>query len=606
MALLKTRPTIELLVPQSITVGRPFDAEVRLHAPEDVEVEHVQVDLSCTAGWVVGAGKSRVARDDELLRMRATPFAGPVLTQGDHAFRVRFEPAASLPPSYAETTASVRWAIDVEVSIPWWPDARSQHPLSVTQPDARMADSQPSRFRQATTSLGAPYIEASLTSSAIAPGGRIAGAIALFNFSELSALPIRVGLVERHTLYSRYGQERVRDGRSWTVRTESPVGAHQRGVPFEFLVPEDVTPSFRCPAFEHAFALEIEVKAGLLSRQTLSMPVLIANDSTLRNESMQLAVPSVGASRMEAIGRTVAEGRGYAIDGAALTRTIEASDVAVEIELRHETRSARGTFLVAALRYPRLGLGLVVEPQTGIAGYFTRDIEIGEKAWDAAHRVSARDAQQAIAFLNDVVPRLGAQEATFAAMNDDGARLDAPDPDLSSASLDAFAARAERVAMVLAGAMARVPLPTRVDAGGDWQPLRARLGARFVAGDLSLDDGQLGGTTVEVQTRWEDGPTHVFELVPDPPLPEEASMVLAAPRAEASTVPGLSPEVRALLARLPEDAAQLQLGAGRIRLELPFDRSSPKPRARREDVASVIDLLARLAPLFGVRRGPFR
>lgn len=607
MTLLKTRPTIELLVPRSITPGSRFEAEVRLHAKADVEVEHVHVDLSCKAGWTVGSGKNQVSRYDELLRLRAQPFAGPLLARGDHSFRAAFELPPELPPSYEGGAASVRWAMDIEVSIPWWPDARSHHPLTITLPDARTHDSAPTTFRQRASELhlGAPRIEASLTSSALAPGGRIAGAIALYNFDQASALPIRIVLVEDNTLYTRRLSERVRHGRSWSVGVVSPAGGHERGTPFEFQVPTDIVPSFRTASFIHGYALQVEVKTGFLSTSTLSIPITIANDHVLKDESLRLVTPSVGASRMEELGREVAARRGYAIEGAALTRTLDVGDVSIGLDVRHESRTGEGTFLVSVLTFPRLGLALSVEPQTGIAGFFARDIEIDEPSWDRQHRVSARDPVQAGAFLRGLVQRLGV-DATFARLEDDSARIVLPDPALNAQSLDAFAARVERVAMALGEAIELVPAPSGIDAGPEWGPLAERLRARFVVGDLAIDDGRLGGADVQIQTRWENGPAHRIEVVPDPPLPEEVALSLLAPARDAASAAGISADVRALLERLPADAARLELGGGRISLELPFDRTGPTPRARPSDVSSVVDLLARLGPLFGVRRGPFR
>jgi hypothetical protein len=608
MALLKTRPTIELLVPRSMSPGGRFEAEVRLHAPEDVEVDYVRVDLRCRAGWTTGSGKNQVSRYDDLLRLEGKPFGGPVLTRGDHSLRTAFDLPPGLPPTLEGSgTASVRWSIDVEVSIPWWPDARSHHPLPITMRDERTRGATPATCRQrvSESNLGAPRIEASVTSSTLAPGGRIAGAIALYNFDPGVAYPIRIGLLERNTLYTRRMSERMRHGRSWFVGVESPAGPHEHGTPFEFRVPADVVPSFRCPAFDHSYTLEIEVKTGLLSSSTLSVPITIVNDDALKDESMRLATPAVGATRMAELGQEVAARRGYVIDGGSLTRSVRSNDAPLAIDIRHETRAGEGTFLVGSIAYPRLGLALSIEPQTGIAGYFTRDVEIDRPAWDRAHRVSARDAAQAIALLRPLVDQLG-QDARFAAVSDESVRVIEPDPALSAQSLDAFAARMERIALAVGERLGAVPPPTGMDAGAEWSTLAARLGARFVVGDLSLDDGKLGSAEVQIETRWDDVPRHRIELLPDPPLPDEVSIHLVLPRAEAATAEGLSAEVRALLARLPEDAAQLSLGGGRITIELPFDRSGATPRARPADVSSVLDLLARLGPLFGVRRGPFR
>src|SRR5687768_11217409 len=114
MALLKTRPTIELFLPHTLSPGTRSSAEVRLHCKEDVEVEHLQVDLRCRAGWSIGSGKYQVARHEDLLGLRSKPFAGPLLTKGDHSFRTVFEIPADLPPSYQGGGAYVRWSIDVE------------------------------------------------------------------------------------------------------------------------------------------------------------------------------------------------------------------------------------------------------------------------------------------------------------------------------------------------------------------------------------------------------------------------------------------------------------------------------------------------------------
>ena len=606
MTLLKTRPTIELLLPRSITIGSRFEAEVRLQAPEDVEVEHVHVDLRCKAGWTIGSGKSQVSRYDELLGLRAKPFSGPKLTRGDHSFRATFELPPHLPPSYEGGVASVRWTMDVEVSIPWWPDARSHHGITVRLPDAHTADPRPAIFRTQESHRGAPRIEASLASSAIAPGGRVAGAVALLGFDAEHPFPIRVGLLEHETLVTRSDYARSRPGRSWFVKVESPAGDHARPTPFEFLIPNEVVPDFRCPPFAHEFRLEIEVKTGLFSSSKLTIPVVVANDRVLKDESSKLIAPSVGASRLAEIGGEVAVRRGYAIDADTLTRNFEIGGLPVGIGVRHESRAGEGTLLVADLTFPRLGLDLAVEPQTGIAGYFARDIEAGEPLWDRLHRVSARDDVQTSAWLKTLLPRLDPDDWTFERVGDESARLSVQDAALTAESLDAFVLRVERVAQAIASVIGLVPPPTGVDVGPEWTSLAARLGARFVVGDLAIDDGKLGNTKVVLETRWESVPLHVIEVSPDPPLPEEVSFAFAAPKTDVARSTELSADVIAVLARLPGDAMNLRISGGTAKIELPFERVGEAFRARPAEVSSAIDVLARLGPLFGVHRGPFR
>lgn len=608
MTLLKTRPDIEVRVPTRITPGARLEVEVRLHARQDVEVEHVHVGLACVAGWAVGVGNHRVTRRDDLLRLHARLFGGPKLARGDHVLPVAFDLAPELPPSHERGAVSVRWSLDVEVSLPWWPDARSHHPLTVVLPDIRAHEAAPGTFRQNAPDWdpAAPRIEGSLASRTVAPGGRIAGAVALYNFDQARALSVHLGIVERNALFAHRGAERLRQGRRWSLGTVSSAGPHERGTPFELALPEDLNPSFRCPAFAHGYTLEIDVETGLLARSTLSVPILVANDGALRNASAHLAIPAVGLSRMAEIGREVASRRGYAVDGASLTRSVELGAAPMGIEISHESHPGEGLLLVGKITFPRLGLGLAVEPRKGLAARFARSIEIGDSTWDRAHHVSARDPRQAAVFLDALVERLEGDD-TFREIRDDHAIVACPDPAMSAESLGDFTTRIERVALAVGEALALVPPPTGVDPTSGWPALAERLGGRFVVGALAIDDGRAGAAEVHVDTWWEHGPVHRIEVVPDPPIPDEVALGLDVPRRDARARSGLGAEGSALLEGLPQDAAHLRIEHGKIRVELPLSRSAEALRARPDDVSIVVEQLVRLAPLLTLgRQGPFR
>src|SRR5262249_1975954 len=115
---MRSRPSVQLRTTSPARPGGRLDVSVELTSTSETPVDFI--DLRLTGREIVSSG------DDELTHTHLSippPLHGPTtLARGTRSLRAAFTLPVALPPSYASERVSVRYALEVVVSIPWWPD----------------------------------------------------------------------------------------------------------------------------------------------------------------------------------------------------------------------------------------------------------------------------------------------------------------------------------------------------------------------------------------------------------------------------------------------------------------------------------------------------
>jgi hypothetical protein len=253
------------------------------------------------------------------------------------------------------------------------------------------------------------------------------------------------------------------------------------------------------------------------------------------------------------------------------------------IRIGYAYRGEDGTFLVARVTYLPLGLGLSVTPSSTLRELLTRDIQVGNPAWDRAHHVEAREAAQAMPFVRATLPAPAV--GALVRWSDDELVAEHSIGGIEGADLASIEIGLESLASAITAARAVIVPPAGVTAEmGAWQQLAERLNGRLVVGDLSIrggtldlqpievalvfdKDGRATATRVDVGTEQPDGAepnerasellATVARDLPDAALRDgiaSASIPLAAGGADAVRVREVARALRAIVAALVESA----------------------------------------------------
>lgn len=279
----------------------------------------------------------------------------------------------------------------------------------------------------------------------------------------------------------------------------------------------------------------------------------------------------------------------------------------VSFTLRREQRGRRGIYLVGALSYPTLGLGLRVQPSSLAVRLRGASVCIGDERFDELQHVSGREAAQTGAVLRML---LGALDPFLPlAMDDTSLQIELPDEGQGGAQLRRAGQQLSRLAYELVVARRATPPPAQLAADVDaWRALAQRLGASLCLGAMQID-GSFEGEPARVATCWstKGGAEHT-ELVlrPAVALPAGAHVDL---RARAEGLPAAP--LAALAARLPAGGGELldriARGARRLRIaveELLLELAAPLPEP--EQAVERLGDLSRLARWLRPAQGVYR
>lgn len=601
MSLFPVAPSLRVRLPGAVHVGRLCVAQILVDAKEAVELEWIDARLECVERWQIGAGDSRVWRRETLLSLGARVFAGGVLPAGSHVLPVRFDLPASLPPSLDVAGATIETLIHVQASIPWWRDARGSFVVPLRAAPIAI---EPTPYRATNRARGTdvPRIEISLASRVVPARGVLSGAIAFFHHDARAIRGAVLSIAASARLFQRGGYEHRQSATAYTVALPADLPADGTPVPFRVRVPDGMVPTLASRTMAIEWELRVERPGTLRTATWLAIPIEVREAGDLGDDALGHEVAPIGDARLASMLEATAAGLGLAVEGSAMIGSVGGVGLRITRELRPDVGSA----LVADLELPRLGLGLLVEKTRWLPRLVSGDVEIGHSAFDAAHRVEARDPEQARAFLGPLADALA--EGTLARLDDDHVRLERPDPTLDERSLASFADHVRAVASALDDALAHIVPPTAVEADLEaWRETARALDARLVVGDLSIT-GTLGESSVVIETRLDPrGPEHVVRARPAPPLPEALTLSVDEPstgRATAGAAHG--PAIAELLSAVPDTARGLVIAAGEVRVRLPLATEGARPRTDPLSALRVATLFAALGARLAPARGPFR
>ncbi len=586
---------------------------LELVADKETKVDFVDVRVRSHQGWSVGNGKSRIShrtvQDITHQRFRSVQS----LPVGTTRLELELVVPWGVPPSHDVAPAYAFVELAVRVSVPWWLDPRERFRIPVRHRAGGPVVSAPAVWRSRTGRGDEARIELGLATGQIAAGDTLVGSIAVFHMDDAKPREVTLSLVPMLRLQGR-GRVRAATGTTYGFALQLPPHSAGTSVPFMFHVPAALPPSFESAT--HACSYQLVARTGSFfgGRVEVAAPLQLV-DAIASDGTSRLALPpGLTDERVAGAFTTFAQRTGWhAIDDAhAAGITIGRREGDAELQLTYAHRGEAGTFLLARVAYPSLGLGLDVTPSSVLRHVFFKDLEVGIPAWDRAHAVQARDEAQALPVLRAVVPALRDQGVlgTVVRWTDhvlEFERLvvavDVPDLAYAADSLAGLAA-----VIATASELAAPPAGCTVDVAA-WRELARDLEGHLALADLSIA-GTRGRAPVHLGLALDEHarPVGVSATVGDPEQAGEVAravtLVLAHPSAEVagSSAPGAVADV---VARWPADIVELHLanGVAAASLQLPADPPCVVDAAR---VRGLVDglhaVLAALAP----EAGPYR
>ena len=494
--MLKHRPAIQLMAPQEVVVGQPFRARVVLECGSALAIDGIDIELIGSTVWYTASQPDRQRNEARFCRAQARVQGEGQLAAGRHAFDATFQLPWNLPGSYSGSWLRMEYVIHVRVQIPWWSDARASFVLHAVRPERSAVESQ--RVVYASSADGPagerPYLEVSLASSVLEPGGELWGAAALANVALNPYRALRFALFAVETIPGVVagGTHHV-PRTTWTLALTRPEESGR--LEFRLALPADLTPGFSLHAGALAWFLEVRADLPWSPGPRLWIPVRIQAPGATENELVQAPL-AVGSQRLGLVWREVAAVTGFEFTAGTLQGAIGST----RVEIRREHRGRSGMVLVGVLRFPDLGLDLHWK---------------GERA---GRRLNARDPEQGRWIDERLRPSFG--EILPVRIDDREFQFEFPDSGQDVARLRRVAERMARTALALEELRRVIPAPTVMAARvPDWQAAAQRLGGKLWEGQMAIV-GTRGDAEFEVRTRWGgDGRPCGTLLLVRPPVP---------------------------------------------------------------------------------------
>jgi hypothetical protein len=604
-----------VFAPSTWFIGQEAVIEIVVDAKDETKVDFIDVRATGQQGWAVGSGEHRVAQRANFPSLSARVMEAGVLPKGESRFSVKFNLPPGTAPSHELDPAWARLELFVHVSIPWWVDGRYRFHVPVRVPPPPRVDRTPYAIRSTSASTPAdkPRLEVSLASTRLIVGETLVGSCAVFHVDDRKDRELDVMLVPTLRLH-RGGRARDRRGKTYNIAIPLAAGTAGTNVPFHFRLPQAMTPSFKTVTHELTWWLVASYGSFFGGKEEVSIALDIVDASAASTTARLQVAPRLANQQVgvaferfaTAHGWTVAEDEDEADAGPYIERVVAGSDIGIG----YSYRGKDGTFLVARLAHPSLGLGLSVTPSSSLRHVFFRDIEIDIAAWDRAHLVAARSPAQTIPFLQKAAPyALGAMKyiGPLVRWDDDAVVFERQILNVEDAELRRIA----EALMALATSVEQVrdaigtPPGLAVDAIA-MAELAKRWKGRFTPGDLSID-GALDNAPIDLALQWDEqgNPYSIRASVGSSnDASEEAKRVaLSMPRPAADALAASTPEN--LVERLtswPADFRDLHVHDGVVSASLVLAGPSVDAARVRELVEALRAVLAAIEPM----SGPYR
>jgi hypothetical protein len=594
----RSRPKVQLsYTPPIVRVGDRVEIQALLISRSRTPVNGITLTLTGIERAVSGHGNSRrVATHRHLHWVSNRP--ATMLERGEYRVVATFPLSDSAPPSYLGRSAFMYYDVEVHVDIPWWPDLRRRVMLPVRQ--AAEATPAPEPLVVCTSPAGPRgnqlYIEATLDTPAVAPGGTVAGRFSMQNAAKARVNGVLVELVAYElpcppaTLNGGIGRRHV-------LAEIDGTPAEGESIAFSGRMPFDAPCSYRGHLTRLAWYVVVTAKIAWAPNVSMNVPLVVRG---IASEVHRPEVPHqrtpVGRERRAQVWKEVAARHRLTNDPHADRLTGVVGEVAVEIGL--EARGRDGRYLTAALHWRPLGLRLELGKRRLVASLQHPGIDLGDHRLDKRFLARGREPAQVRAFLTPAVRErlLGFEEAS---LDDDGARLARKGAGQLVETLDVFVGAVLSIAGALDEAAHAVAAPAvlarHVPA---WRAFAARIGARLQPGALALYDGRWLSHGVEIETLWSDDRDSLVEgtrvrFAIDPPLAHEMF----------PTGGRFGPIAHALAAELITGASHATFGPAAVELTLTCAALDPA------GLEPVLERMARLVLALqegGVGGGPYR
>lgn len=564
MGLLKTRPEVALYAPRLIDAGREYTARVVLRCPAPLPVTSVVVEFIGEESWYTQSQYGRHGESSVFFRATSSPFSQGELSEGEHAFDVRFEFPPPVPNSYRGRHVEVSYTARVCVDIPWWPAAKARFVLNVRGVDPPKP---PSTRRQVFVSAlegphtGMPYFELSLSSHELEPGGRVRGSVALagVDASNYKQLQTTLWAVERVTGFLGAVEHFVRVAQ-WNLEI-APDGEESLDVvPLNLRLPANLAVGFEHRRVALSWRLQVEAVIAWTTDPSMMVPVHVRHRRP-GEEEIESLPPAVGSRRQQLVWREAGRGSGFDFAEGVLRRTVGKT----EVRLFPESRRT-GSWVVGEIHFVDLGLGL---------------------SWRGG-TLKARERRQ----LEALQAALGDDLSDLRVLDIDDTRMRFDKRgDRNVGPLVRFAERLHHIALSIEDARAQLPPPVALEHQlDDWREAAHRLGAELHVGSFALT-AEWDGHRVEVRTRFKPTgqPDHTAIDVFAPEMIGRKHRTLWHAGSDAP-----------FETDLPKCVRLLQISAESTHAEL----EAPVPRV--PDLVKTVEALLTMSRRFMRHRGPYR
>lgn len=555
---------MSLYAPRLIEAGCEYSARVVLRCPAPLPVSSVVVEFIGEESWYTQSQYGRHAESSVFFRATSCPFAHGELSEGEHAFDVRFKFPASVPNSYRGRHVEVSYTARVCVDIPWWPAAKARFVLNVR---GTVPPKPPSTRRQVFVSAlegphtGMPYFELSLSSHELEPGGRVRGSVALagVDASNYSQLQTTLWAVERVTGFLGAVEHFVRVAQ-WNLEIKHDGEESLDVVPLNLRLPANLAVGFEHRRVALSWRLQVEAVIAWTTDPSMMVPVHVRHRGP-GEEEIESLPPAVGSQRQQLVWREAGRRSGFDFAEGALRRTVGKTDVRLFPESRRT-----GSWVVGEIHFVDLGLGL---------------------RWRGG-ALRARERRQ----LEVLQAALGDALLDLRVLDVDDTRMRFDKRgDRNVGPLERFAERLHNIAQSIEDARAQLPPPLALEHQlDDWREAAHRFGAELHVGSFALS-AAWDGHRVEVRTRFKPTgqPDHtaIDVFAPEMIGREHRTVWYAGSDAPLET-------------NLPDCVQLLQISAESTHAEL----EAPVPRVR--DLVATVETLLSMSRAFMRHRGPYR
>lgn len=466
MRLSRKRPALRLLAPRTIVVGTPFELRAILDCASDVDMRGVHLDLRGTLSWIADSQWGQTWGTSPFSRATVALRPAGRLERGQHVFGARLRIPSEFPATHEGQALKVRWSAELRVEVPWWPDATATFFLHVVSPPRPAGPERRQLFvtHRDGPIADRPYMEMSLASIQVEPGGELHGNLALSNIGHKTVRSLDFSLVASERVPGGLGEvvhEVV------TTRWRIPLNTVEEAQPIHvrLQLPTNLSPGFRTNQASLSWWLDTEADVMGMRNLRLRVPLFVRSRQ-VQETNLAPAPSVVGSERIESLWCEVARRTDLEYQDGYLRADIEGC----RVEIRRERRPG-GTRVAGTILYPDLGIGMALDPRR--------------------RAVVARDQQQAEfldAGLRDGLVRCHATTATdtyiACALDSSGQRL---------GPLERFTLDLTELARAVGRLRPDIPAPADLQpAIEEWARAAARL------------QGRLDRAAVRIQAHWEN------------------------------------------------------------------------------------------------------